>query len=67
MQEPDPMRQIHKIREKIYEDTKHMSHKEFIGYIEKKAARVDKLIKKSGNAKDLENFFKELKQNKKAG
>lgn len=40
--EPEPMRQIHQIQEKIYEETKHMSGKEFIAYIHRCAEEAKK-------------------------
>jgi len=40
--EPEPMRQIHEIQEKIYEETKHMSNKEFVAYIHKASEEAKK-------------------------
>lgn len=41
--EPKAMREIHKIREKIYEETKHLSPEKRIGLIHE---RVEKFLKK---------------------
>ena len=35
--EPEAMRMIHEIQEKIYEETKHMGDREFIDYVHKAA------------------------------
>ena len=40
--EPRPMREIHKIREKIYEEQKNMSDKERLGVIHKEAEEAKK-------------------------
>ncbi len=40
--EPEPMRQIHEIQEKIYEETKHMTTKEYLEYIHKSAEHAKK-------------------------
>ncbi len=37
MSEPEPMRQIHEIRHKIYEEIKHMSDDERLEYFHKKS------------------------------
>jgi len=36
-EEPEPMREIHRIREKFYEETKHLSGKELIAKVHKEA------------------------------
>lgn len=67
MSEPDPMKQIHEIREKNYYETQHMSAKEYIEHIRQKAIKFHefkKTIKQP--AKDLESFFEELKNKRKA-
>lgn len=66
MNEPEPMRQIHEIRHKMYEETKHMSGKEYISYIQKKAKECEEQMKKIKPAKDLQTFFANLKK-KQAG
>ncbi len=66
MSEPEPMRQIHEIRHKMYEETKHMSGKEYIAYIQKKAKECKEEMKKIKPAKDLKTFFANLKK-KQAG
>lgn len=43
--EPKPMREIHEIREKLYEENKGLSHKEHIAKIHKEA---EEAIKKYG-------------------
>jgi predicted neutral ceramidase superfamily lipid hydrolase len=40
--EPEAMREIHKIQEKIHEETKHMTPKEYIKYIHRAAERTKK-------------------------
>ena len=62
MTEPEPMRQIHKIQEKIYEETKHMSDKEFLEYVHQKAAKGKRRMKGIKPAKDLKTFFTNLKK-----
>lgn len=62
MDEPEPMKQIHSIRKKMYEETKHMSHDEFLKYIDQKASHVDLLMSKIKPARDLETFFASLKK-----
>lgn len=62
MHEPEPMRQVHKIREKIYEETKHMSDKEYIAYIQKNARQAQKERKKLKGPKDLKTFLLQLKK-----
>ena len=62
MDEPEPMIQVHKIRKKMYEETKHMSHDEYLKYIEQKASHVDLLMSEIKPAKDLEMFFASLKK-----
>ena len=66
MIEPDPMKEIHRIREKNYHETKHMTAKEYIRHIEKKAAEVDDLRKKIKPSKDIETFFENLEKKRKA-
>lgn len=56
MKEPQALKQIHKIREKIYKKTKNMSDKDFLVY-----------IRKSSNV-SLKNFLEKLKKKRrKAG
>jgi len=62
MNEPKPMKQIHNIRKKMHEETKHMSHDEYLEYIEQKASHVDSLMSNIKPAKDLESFFASLKK-----
>jgi len=62
MDEPEPMKQIHSIRKKMYEETKHMSHDEYLEYIEQKASHVDSLMRNIKPAKDLESFFVSLRK-----
>ena len=45
MTEPKAMREIHEIREKIYEETKHMTAAEFNARV---GENVDNLLKESG-------------------
>jgi hypothetical protein len=40
--ESESIKELHIIREKMYENTKHMSGKEFIEYIHKKAEGMEK-------------------------
>ncbi|OGI06935.1 MAG: hypothetical protein A3I68_03885 [Candidatus Melainabacteria bacterium RIFCSPLOWO2_02_FULL_35_15] len=66
MTEPDPMRELHKIREKNYHETKHMSANEYIQHIKQKAKEFEAFRKTVKPVKDLETFFKELDDKKKA-
>ena len=43
MTEPEPMRQIHEIQEKIYEETKHISSDERLEYFHKKSEQLMKM------------------------
>ncbi len=36
-QEPEPMKEIHRIREKLYEEDKNLSHKEHAAKVNKEA------------------------------
>ena len=45
MDEPRAMREIHEIREKIYEETKHMTPEEFNAQVRKD---TDALLKRTG-------------------
>ena len=36
--EPRPMRELHRIREEIYEETKHLSGEEWLAYFHEQAA-----------------------------
>ena len=47
-EESKAMKELHEIRLKMYEETKHMSHREKVQYIKEKAARA----KQSLNLKD---------------
>lgn len=67
MREPEPMRQIHEIRLRMYEETKHMSTKEYLEYIQKNAKEVEKRRKKLKRYTNLEAFFTELNKKRKAG
>lgn len=40
--EPEAMRQIHEIQEKIYEKTKNMTKEEFLKYVHKSAEEAKK-------------------------
>lgn len=66
MNEPEPMRQIHEIRHKIYEETKNLSDEDFLEYYRKKSKKAQKQMKKIKPAKDLKTFFANLKK-KQAG
>ena len=66
MREPEPMRQIHEIRLKMYEETKHMSSREYLAYMQENAKEVEKRRKKLKPVKDLETFFANLNKKKKA-
>ena len=66
MSEPEPMRQIHEIQEKIYEETKHISSDERLEYFHKKSEQFEKEMKNIKPAKDLKTFFANLRK-KQAG
>lgn len=66
MTEPDPMKEIHRIREKNYHETKHMTASQYVKHIEEKAAEVEALRKKIKPSKDIETFFKDLRKKRKA-
>ncbi|WAM36591.1 type II toxin-antitoxin system VapC family toxin [Caldicellulosiruptor acetigenus] len=44
--ETSDMKELHEIREKIYEETKNMTRKEFIEYIHKKAEKAEEEMRK---------------------
>ena len=60
MSEPEPMKQIHDIRHKMYEETKHLSDEDFLEYYRKKSKKAQRQMKKSKPAKDLKTFFANL-------
>lgn len=64
--EPEPMKQIHDIREKNYHETKHMTEKEYLEHIRKKAAKFEQYKKTVKTPKDLDTFYQELKSERKA-
>ena len=66
MSEPEPMRQIHEIRHKIYEEIKDMSSDERLEYFHKKSKQFEKEMKNVKPAKDLKTFFANLRK-KQAG
>ena len=43
--EKDPLKELHKIRKEIYEETKKMSASEYVKYIQKEAAKYKKILK----------------------
>ena len=66
MSEPEPMRQIHEIRHKIYEEIKDMSSDERLEYFHKKSEQFNEEMKNIKPAKDLKTFFANLRK-KQAG
>ena len=62
MSEPESMKQIHDIRHKMYEETKHLSDKDFLEYYRKKSKKAQQQMKKIKPAKDLKTFFANLKK-----
>ncbi|MBI2996172.1 MAG: hypothetical protein HYY52_05635 [Candidatus Melainabacteria bacterium] len=44
--EKDPLEELHKIRRKIYEETKKMSASEYVKYIREEAAKLKKQVSK---------------------
>ncbi|WP_198525751.1 hypothetical protein [Caldicellulosiruptor morganii] len=46
MKETSAMKELHKIREKIYEETKDMTREEFIEYIRKEANKAKEEMKR---------------------
>ena len=40
MKGPEPMQEVHEWRRKIYEESKHLSHKEFIKKVRREAEEV---------------------------
>ena len=67
MSEPEPMKQIHNIRHKMYEETKYLSDKDFLEYYRKKSKKAQQQMKKIKPVKDLKTFFEKLKNKRKAG
>lgn len=45
MNKQDPLKELHKIREKNYLATKNMSRKQLVAYIQKKARKVEAVLK----------------------
>jgi len=43
--EKDPLKELHKIRKEIYEETKKMSPAEYVRYIRKEAEKYKKSLK----------------------
>ena len=66
MSEPEPMRQIHEIRHKIYDEIKDLSSDERLEYFHKKSEQFEKEMKNIKPAKDLKTFFANLRK-KQAG
>ena len=66
MSEPEPMKQIHDIRHKMYEETKHLSDEDFLEYYRKKSKKAQQQMKKIKPVKDLKAFFSKLRE-KQAG
>ena len=62
MDEPEPMKQIHEIRHKIYDEIKDMSSNKRLEYFRKKAEQFEEEMKKIKPAKDLRTFFANLKK-----
>lgn len=62
MSEPEPMRQIHEIRHKIYGEIKDMSSDEQLEYFHKRSEQFEEEMKKIKPAKDLKTFFANLKK-----
>ena len=58
--EPEPMRQIHEIQEKIYEKTKNMSDDEFLEYFHNQSKQFKKEMKDIKPTKDLQTFFADI-------
>ena len=46
----DPLEELHRIREKMYEETKHMTAKEHVEYIRKEAAKFKRRMKNKKTA-----------------
>lgn len=67
MSEPEPMKQIHDIQEKIYEEIKHMSGKERLEYFHKQSEQFKKEMKDIKPSKDLKTFFANLDKKQQAG
>ena len=60
MSEPESMKQIHDIRHKIHEETKHLSDEDFLEYYRKKSKKAQRQMKKIKPAKNLKTFFANL-------
>ena len=66
MSEPKPMKQIHDIQEKIYEEIKHMSGDERLEYFHKQSEQFEKETKDIKSTKDLKTFFANLDKEQQA-
>jgi len=51
-EEPRVMRELHAIREKHYEETKHMSNEEYVKWVNEKAEKLCKSMKWNINTAD---------------
>lgn len=64
--ELEGMKQVHKIRKDMYEETKHMGPSEFLKYIKKRSAKVDKLRLSAKKVKNINELFAGRAAKKKA-
>jgi len=67
MSEPKPMKQIHDIQEKIYEEIKHMSGDERLEYFHQQSEKFKKEMKDIKPVKDLKTLFADLDKKQQAG
>lgn len=66
MKNKDPLKGLHKIREKNHAKTKHMSAREYIEHIQSRALGLKGVHKSTNGYKELDNFFEKLSIKKKA-
>lgn len=66
MKNKDPLKELHKIRERNHDRTKNMSANEYIKHTQSRALGLKEILKSTNGYKELDNFFEKLSKKKKA-